>query len=118
MNIEEAKKKNKEYIFADHFDTLEELLADCKLWIADEDVSAFCRWFDFKCMEALINKIEEQQAEIQKKDKVIDEMAAILTRYMSTIDNKPYDLSLGVSTRKMTLEEVKEYFYKKVSDNK
>lgn len=43
-------------------------------------------------------------------------MAAILTRYMSTIDNKPYDLSLGANTRKMTLEEVKEYFNKKVGD--
>ena len=54
--------------------------------------------------------------ELEKKDKVIDEMAAILTRYMSTIDNKPYDLSLGANTRKMTLEEVKEYFNKKVGD--
>lgn len=54
--------------------------------------------------------------ELEKKDKVIDEMATILTRYMSIFDNKPYDLSLGVGTRKMTVEEVKEYFYKKVSD--
>lgn len=51
--------------------------------------------------------------ELKKKDAVIDEMAQILTSYMSTIANEPYDLSLGPITRKMTLEEVKEYFYKK-----
>lgn len=73
---------------------------------------------EIEAVKTVLRYINTMQLELEKKDKVIDEMAAILTRYMSTIDNKPYDLSLGVSTRKMTLEEVKEYFYKKVSDNK
>ena len=113
MQIEEAKGKNKEYIFADHFDTLEELLADCKLWIADEDVSAYCRWFDFKCMEALVNKIEKQQAELEKKDKVIDEMVEYIV---------PLDVDEDICKNREDCEDertlcsecIKEYFYKKV----
>lgn len=71
---------------------------------------------EFDRLEGIEDNTAMLKYELEKKDKVIDKMAAVLTRYMSTIDNKPYDLSLGANTRKMTLEEVKEYFYKRASE--
>lgn len=68
-----------------------------------------------KNVHTFVDELTIVLSELEKKDKVIDEMAEILTRYMSTIDNnKPYDLSIGKATRKMTIEEVKEYFTNQV----
>lgn len=53
------KKQTTTKIITDHFETLEELLETCKMWINDNDYDGFSRFFEMQCMEALIDYIDK-----------------------------------------------------------
>ena len=41
-----------------------ELVRDCKLWVAEEDIN-YTRWFGLDELSVLVNLIEKQQKEIE-----------------------------------------------------
>ena len=53
MNIEEIKM--------DHFENFEELIKTCKMWIRDDDIDAYYRFFEFNCMKALLTAYEKEK---------------------------------------------------------
>ena len=65
-------------------------------------------WVQVGKAKTVLNLIEKQQAELEKKDKVIDEMAKYIIELIKY--NNPEE--------ERNIEEIKEYYYKKVSDNK
>lgn len=68
-----------------------QLINDCKLWITEEDIY-YTRWFGLNELSVLVNLIEKQ-------DKMIDEILASW---------KQDDIR--------SIEDLKEYFRKKVED--
>ena len=54
MNIEEIKM--------DHFENFEELIKTCKMWIRDDDIDAYYRFFEFNCMKKLVTAYEKEKA--------------------------------------------------------
>lgn len=79
----------KNVIKTDHFKTIDELIKTCSIWIKDDDYDAYYRFFGFDCMRELVDLIQNQQSELEKKDKIISE---IITQYQFTdgIDVKNY----------------------------
>lgn len=63
-------------------------------------------------IETVLNLIQTQQAEIEKKDKIIDLMAEWFEEWAEFIDEENYYTIF----RKMSKEDIKEYFKKKVED--
>lgn len=59
---------------ADHFENIEELVKTCKMWVTDDDYDAYCRFFDMGAMEEILNLIFNLQKELDKKDKVINNL--------------------------------------------
>ena len=55
MNIEEIKM--------DHFENFEELIKTCKMWIRDDDIDAYYRFFEFNCMKTLVTAYEKEKGE-------------------------------------------------------
>lgn len=55
MNIEEIKM--------DHFENFEELIKTCKMWIREDDIDAYYRFFEFNCMKALVTAYEKEKGE-------------------------------------------------------
>lgn len=82
MNIEEAKAKLEEYI---------------SIW---EQLKCSIQPSEIKSIEIVLNELE-------KKNKVIDEMAEYI--------KKPYRI-IAFGSRKPKIEIIKEYFYKKVEE--
>lgn len=80
---------------------IEEAKKYCKQ-IKDRDLWKVGYVYGSEAIETVLNELE-------KKDKVIDEMAKYI--------KEPYRI-IAFGSRKPKIEIIKEYFYKKVSDNK
>lgn len=62
MNIEEIKM--------DHFENFEELIKTCKMWIREDDIDAYYRFFEFNCMKALITAYEKEKEKNKELNKL------------------------------------------------
>lgn len=67
---------------------------------------------DGEAITVVLNLIQKQQAETEKKDKIIDLMADWFEEWAEFIDEENYYTIF----RKMSKEDIKEYFKKKVED--
>ena len=79
----------------------------------------FAYEIDKKAIEIVLNLISKLQKEVDKKDKVIDLAIKNLNQLGGMYHLKAKDntySSRNVETVKMTSEEIKEYFYKKVEE--
>ena len=64
MNIEEIKM--------DHFENFEELIKTCKMWIRDDDIDAYYRFFEFNCMKALVTAYEKEKEKNKELEKMLN----------------------------------------------
>ena len=67
----------------------------------------------------LIQAYKEQQAELEKKDKIIDEMAEMLVRVPNNSDNPQTAVIIAEMNKNLELKKikVKQYFERKVNSN-
>lgn len=79
MNIEEIKM--------DHFENFEELIKTCKMWIRDDDIEAYYRFFEFNCMKTLVTAYEKEK----EKNKKLEETKNKLVRYIAIKEGKDYE---------------------------
>lgn len=71
MNIEEIKM--------DHFENFEELIKTCKMWIRDDDIEAYYRFFEFNCMKTLVTAYEKEKEKNKELEESNQEKAKMLT---------------------------------------
>lgn len=79
MNIEEIKM--------DHFENFEELIKTCKMWIRDDDIDAYYRFFEFNCMKALVTAYEKEK---EKNKKLLSDNIESFQKYFSEEFNKRF----------------------------
>ena len=87
-------------IETDHFETMEELIKTCKMWIKDDDWEAYNRFFEMRCMEAFIKELDRKDTEINKLNNVIDK----LVRKIVGISDKDKDSTVSYQE----MEELKK----------
>jgi len=64
---------------ASHFENIEDLLENIKLWIINEDIYAFHRFFDFGAMEELFKELTKYKD--ADKDKLTNEIEQLRKDY-------------------------------------
>ena len=69
MNIEEIKM--------DHFENFEELIKTCKMWIRDDDIDAYYRFFEFNCMKVLLTAYEKEKEKNKELSEQNEDMKAL-----------------------------------------
>jgi hypothetical protein len=80
-----------EKINTDHFSTMEDLLEHLKKWERDDDIDAYYRFFSPSCAFELANKIEKQQKEIERKNKLIEKNRIALENCLKYRSEENYE---------------------------
>lgn len=72
-----------------------------------------------QALEHLIQAYKEQQAEMKKKDKIIDEMAEMLVRVPNNADSPLTAAAVAMINRDLELKKisVKQYFERKIEND-
>ena len=95
MNIEELKM--------DHFENFEELIKTCKMWIRDDDIDAYYRFFEFNCMKTFVIAYEKEKEENKKwKDYVVNDLENQITER----NNKIFKLEAELEKEKEKNKEL------------
>lgn len=108
----EVEKMNIEEIKMDHFENFEELIKTCKMWIRDDDIDAYYRFFEFNCMKALVTAYEkekEKNKELEKQYKILEvEKVRYNIQYLESSISQIPDTVMVYHSIKRDIETLKE----------
>lgn len=86
---------------------------DESIMLYDKDMNLKCGKTTIKNITLILNLIQKQQKEIEKKDKMIDEMLDVITKVYSDDEKIEFIANLNIQERK---KEAKQYFKKKAEE--
>lgn len=73
---------------------------------------------DYKCINNLYKPIKNVLKELDKKDKVIELMAKVLRDEYCTYEPCPMEYKVNCDNQESCVNCIKQYFYKKVEEEK